>query len=238
MSDKNLISNYNEVEEEKSEKTQVKNWLREAIEIVIFAVVLALFIRTYVVQAFKIPTGSMESTLLIGDHILVNKFIYSPVPSFLRFILPVREPERGDITVFKYPQDMTRDFVKRLIGKPNETIQSISQRIYVDDKQVKFEGKEQFIDAGRSPNLDYLRDNFGPTKIPENHYFMMGDNRNNSSDSRVWGFLDRSLVKGRVLFVYFSGSQKWELEAYQGEKTFFKSLLNRVRWNRFLKIIT
>jgi signal peptidase I len=180
----------------------------------------------------------MESTLLVGDHILVNKFIYSPVPSFLRFILPVREPERGDITVFKYPQDMTRDFVKRMIGMPNETIQSISQRIYCEDNQVKFEGKEQFIDAGRSPNLDYRRDNFGPIKIPANQYFMMGDNRNNSSDSRVWGFLDRSLIKGRVLFVYFSDTQKWEMNNYQGKKTFLKSLLNRVRWNRFLKIIT
>ncbi|MBU1625763.1 signal peptidase I [bacterium] len=220
-----------EVDEEKDKKGSQKNPVREGIEIIIFAVILALFIRTYVVQAFKIPTGSMERTLLIGDHILVNKFVFSPVPSFLKFILPVREPKRGDITVFKFPEDMSKDFVKRMIGMPNENIHIRNKKVFVNDERIEYPGKERFF-----RNTPW--DNYGPVTIPPNNYFMMGDNRDNSHDSRGWGFLDRNLIKGRVLFVYFSVTQNWEMKAYEGKKTFLKSLLNRIRWSRFLKMIS
>jgi len=232
-----------ETEKGKAKSGFKKNPTREMIEMIIFAVVLALFIRTYVIQAFKIPTGSMESTLLVGDHILVNKFIFSPVPSFLKFLMPTKEPDRGDITVFKYPDNMTRDFVKRLIGLPNEELKIVNKKVYANGERIEFKDKEQYIKTELekkhllSPSHIYRRDNFGPEIIPENHYFMMGDNRNNSSDSRVWGFLDRKLIKGRVLLVYFSVTTDKEMLNYKGKKTFLKSILNRIRWNRFCKII-
>jgi len=217
-------------DEEGKQVKPPKNPLREFIEMITFAVILALFFRTYVVQAFKIPTGSMEKTLLIGDHILVNKFIFSPVPSFLKFLLPVKEPERGDITVFKYPGDLKKDFVKRLVGLPNETIHIKNKKVYVDGKRIVFPGKERFFRYWKG-------DNYGPATIPPGHYFMMGDNRDNSKDSRIWGFLKRDLIKGKVLFVYFSVIEDWRKINYEGKKTFLKSFIKKIRWKRFFKII-
>jgi signal peptidase I len=225
---KNSVENIDE-----ENLVEKKNPIRDLVEIIIFAVVLALFIRTYVIQAFKIPTGSMESTLMIGDHILVNKFIYSPVPKFLRFLFPVKEPERGEIIVFKYPLDMTRDFVKRLIGLENETIKVEDKKVFINGQRIEFKGKEQYVVPFTIPDLDF----YGPTTIPKGNFFMMGDNRDRSSDSRKWGFLDRNLIKGRVIFVYFSLKNDWKDVTYEGEKTFFKSLINWVRWERFFRII-
>jgi signal peptidase I len=187
-----------------------KSTLREYFESIVIAVILALFVRTFVVQAFKIPTGSMENNLLIGDHLLVNKFVFAPTMSSLeRTLLPIDPIARGDIIVFKFPKNPDRDFVKRVIGLPGETIEMRNKRLFIngrplDEPYVHFlfpivEGEEQADVSGLAVQVNY-----GPVQVPAEHYFMMGDSRDNSEDSRIWGFMPRSYVKGKALFVYFS----------------------------------
>ncbi len=169
---------------------QGKSAVREYAEAFIIAILLALVIRTFVVQAFKIPSGSMLPTLQIGDHILVNKFLY--------YFEPIR---RGDIIVFKFPQDESRDFIKRVIGLPGDTIE-------VRDKQVVVNGRpltEPYaaFDDGL-PARSGEREHFGPITVPTGKLFMMGDNRDHSMDSRYWGLLDMHKVKGKAFIIYFS----------------------------------
>lgn len=159
-----------------------KSALREILESLIIAVILALLIRAFVFQPFYIPSGSMEPTLQIQDHIIVNKFIY-------RF----REPERGDIVVFKYPLNPKKDFVKRLVGKPGERVELRSSKVYVNGR----EAPEKFL----PPGLKFQ--DFGPVLVPENTYLMLGDNRNNSDDSRVWGPLPKENIIGKAMLVYW-----------------------------------
>ena len=191
------------------------------------AVILALFVRTFVVQAFKIPTGSMENNLLIGDHLLVNKLVFAPtMTSFERAILPTDPIQRGDIIVFKYPEDPERDYIKRVIGLPGDTLELSSKKLYVNGKALD-EPYVHFLFGDAVPgSADYsdldVRRKYGPVTVPPDHYFMMGDNRDNSQDSRYWGFMPRSYVKGKALFVYFSFG-----DASSG-------LLNSVRWSRLL----
>ena len=197
---------------------------REYIESICIAVVLALFVRTFVVQAFKIPTGSMENNLLIGDHLLVNKFVVAPTLSgFERLLLPIDPVRRGDILVFKYPKEPERDFIKRVIGLPGETIEMRDRKIYVDGKALD-EPYVHFLTLEEpekySPSPEQL--NHPPVKVPEGHYFMMGDNRDNSQDSRYWGVLNREYIKGKALFIYFSvGDGGWPSD-------------NGLRWRRLL----
>lgn len=165
---------------------------REYGEAILIAVVLALFIRTFVVQAFKIPSGSMVPTLLIGDHILVNKFLY-------RFANLTRD----DIIVFKYPQDKTRDFIKRVIGLPGDTVEVRKKMVYINGKPLQ-ENFTMHEDSALLPRLTSPRDYFGPAVIPPNHYFVMGDNRDNSQDSRFWGFLKADEIKGKAFLIYWS----------------------------------
>jgi signal peptidase I len=185
-----------------------KSTMREYFESVCIAVILALFVRTFVVQAFKIPTGSMENNLLIGDHLIVNKFVYAPTASALeRTLLPIDPIRRGDIIVFKYPKEPDRDFVKRVIGLPGETIEMRRKKIYINGKPLD-EPYVHFMyplpdDAPDTGSGD-LQVNYGPVVVPSEFYFMMGDNRDNSEDSRYWGFMPRSYVKGKALFIYFS----------------------------------
>jgi len=187
-----------------------KSTVREYFESICIAVILALFVRTFVVQAFKIPTGSMENNLLIGDHLIVNKFVYAPtVSSIERMLLPIDPIRRGDIIVFKYPKDPDRDFVKRTIGLPGDTVELRRKKIYIngkllDEPYVRFlypltdnDTALDFSDSGKLVN-------YGPVVVPPDGYFMMGDNRDNSEDSRWWGFMPRSYVKGKALFIYFS----------------------------------
>jgi signal peptidase I len=204
-----------------------KSTAREYFESICIAVILALFVRTFVVQAFKIPTGSMENNLLIGDHLLVNKFVFAPTMSPLeRWILPIDPIRRGDIIVFKFPEDPERDFIKRVIGMPGETLELRDRTVFIDGTPLD-EPYVQFLfpPATRRPgDPDFteigLRRGYGPVTVPEGQYFMMGDNRDNSQDSRYWGFLPREYVKGKALFVYFSFAEEPS------------GLLGNVRWNR------
>ncbi|MGE0394425.1 MAG: signal peptidase I [Vicinamibacterales bacterium] len=187
-----------------------KSTAREYFESVVIAVILALFVRTFAFQAFKIPTGSMEQNLLIGDHLLVNKFLFGPAASSLeRALLPVRDVQRGDIVVFKYPEEPERDFIKRVIGLPGETLELKGRTIYINGAPLS-EPYAQFIEPGQpgAPSEDGadgdVRRKYGPVTVPSGHYFMMGDNRDNSQDSRYWGFLPRDYMKGRAAFIYWS----------------------------------
>jgi len=188
-----------------AEKRQ-KSSLRENIEAVIIAVIIAMFIRTFIIQAFKIPSGSMLETLQIGDHILVNKFIYGVKIPFTdgKVLIPVKDPKKGDIVVFKYPEDPSKDFIKRVIATGGDSVQIINKKLYVNDKPVN--GQEyashkssQIYSAMVSP-----RDNLMKIKVPENKLFVMGDNRDNSHDSRFWGFVDLKAIKGQAFIIYWS----------------------------------
>ena len=188
----------------KAGKTRKKGKLRENIEAIVIAVVLALFIRTFVVQAFKIPSGSMKPTLQIGDHILVNKFIYGVKLPYVRTtIIPVSAPERGDIIVFVYPEEPEKDFIKRVIGVPGDTVQIRNKQVFVNGRPF---AKDYGIhtDTHTIPGRVNHRDNFGPVTVPQDSYFVMGDNRDNSYDSRFWGFVDESAVKGEAFMIYWS----------------------------------
>jgi signal peptidase I len=198
----------------KAEKPQ-KTVVREYAEALIIALVLALLIRTFIVQAFKIPSGSMEPTLLIGDHLLVSKFSYSiHVPNEVPFtsiqLFPdihffSSVPERGNIIVFKFPLDPSKYYIKRVVGLPGETIQIIRQRVYINDKLLK----EPYAHHSQPSSPDSgTRDNMAPLRIPEGHVFVMGDNRENSSDSRVWGVLDLKNLRGKAQWIYWS----WDSE--------------------------
>ena len=203
-----------------------KSTAREYFESMCVAVILALFVRTFVVQAFKIPTGSMENNLLIGDHLLVNKLVFAPTMSaFERAILPADPIQRGDIIVFKYPEDPARDFIKRVIGLPGDTIEMRNKKIYLNGKPLD-EPYVHFLyppveGDSNAPDIEDgdRREGFPLMTVPADKYFMMGDNRDNSQDSRWWGFLDRDHVKGKALFVYFS---------------FGEGGIANVRWSRLL----
>ena len=184
-----------------------KSTVREYFEAIVTAVILALFVRTWVVQAFKIPTGSMENNLLIGDHLLVNKFVFGPEPTaFERAVLPMRAIRRGDIVVFKYPDEPQRDFIKRVIGLPGETVELQNKKVLVDGRALD-EPYVHFLEpshaASEVTSFD-VRERYGPVQVPPDQYFVMGDNRDNSQDSRYWGFLPRHYVKGKALLIYWS----------------------------------
>jgi signal peptidase I len=216
-----------------------KSTVREYFESIVVAVILALFIRTFVVQAFKIPTGSMEPNLLVGDHLLVNKFIFAPTLSPVeRLILPMRTINHGDIVVFKFPEEPDRDFIKRVIGLPGDTIELRQRQLFVNGQQVKEEYAHYLFPQGegeQSTSFD-VRERYGPVTVPAAHYFMMGDNRDNSQDSRYWGFLPAHYVKGRALMIYWSfedqpGQQK---EGVAGFVSNLAGIFTGTRWSRLL----
>ena len=164
-----------------------KSTVREYFESIVIAVILALFVRTWVVQAFKIPTGSMENNLLIGDHLLVNKFVFGPtLGKFERALLPVREIRRGDVVVFKYPDEPERDFIKRVIGLPGDTLELRNKKVFVNGQPLD-EPYVHFLEpASHSQEVTSfdVRERYGPVRVPDEQYFVMGDNRDNSQDSR------------------------------------------------------
>jgi len=184
-----------------AKQPKAKSTFREYAESILIAVLLALFIRTFIVQAFKIPSGSMIQTLLVGDHILVNKFIYGPrIPYTPYRLFHLKKPKRGEVVVFLEPTERKKDFIKRVIGLPGETLQVINRKVYIDGKPLE----ESLYTYFSNPSYGRELDNFGPLKIPEDSYFMMGDNRENSSDSRVWGPVPFHLVKGKAFLIYWS----------------------------------
>jgi signal peptidase I len=200
-------------------------FFREYIEPIVIAILIALFIRAFIVQAFKIPSSSMEDTLQVGDYILVNKFIYGiriPYSDKIfgesKKFFEWKTPRRGNVIVFIFPKDRTKDFIKRVIGTEGEKIEIIRNKIYVNDKLVD-DPWGQFK-MPRSSIEDY-----GPVKVPEGSLFVMGDNRDNSQDSRFWGFVKINEVKGKAFIIYFS----WD--------GFAQNLLNRIRWSRLGKLI-
>jgi signal peptidase I len=227
-----------------------KSTAREYFESIVIAVILALFIRTFVVQAFKIPTGSMEENLLIGDHLLVNKFVFGPTSSGVeRALLPIAEIKRRDVIVFKYPEEPERDFIKRVIGLPGETVELREKKVYVngkvlDEPYVHFlqppSGESEFHEV---TSFD-VRERYGPVTVPPDHYFVMGDNRDNSQDSRYWGFLPRDYVKGKALVIYWSyeaGREDYQDEGagatLKGLVSVFAHFFTRTRWDRMLRQI-
>jgi signal peptidase I len=198
-----------------------KHIIREYAESIIIAIILALIIRTFVVQAFKIPSGSMEDTLAIGDHILVSKFIYgSKIPFSDKRILKIRDPKRGDVIVFEYPEDPSKDFIKRVIGTPGDVIEEKDKKVFING-QPYVNPHEVHKETEIIPREQNPRDNFGPVKVPEGSYFVMGDNRDRSYDSRFWGFVKNPKIKGLAFIKYWS----WDSAKF------------RVRWSSIGRLI-
>ena len=190
------------------------------IEAIIIAILIAFFIRTFIVQAFKIPSGSMKPTLQIGDHILVNKFIYGVNPLRTLDLIPVGEPHRGDIVVFIYPEDRSKDFVKRVIGTGGDTIQIMNKQIYLNGLPYK-DTHGVYTTTSSFPAPSSHGTTWGPSPSPKGAIFVMGDNRDQSYDSRFWGFVDLKDVMGKAFIIYWS----WDSDD------------NGVRWTRIGKLL-
>ncbi|MBP7766392.1 MAG: signal peptidase I [Syntrophaceae bacterium] len=195
--------------------------IQDVIEIIIIAILVAVVVRTFVVQAYKIPSRSMVPTLLVGDHLLVNKFIYGiKVPLLRNVLIPITDPQRGDIVVFIYPKDRTKDYVKRVIGVGGDKIEIKNKSIFINDRPYR-DSFGVYSDRTVIPAFVQPRDNFGPVVVPPGHLFVMGDNRDESADSRFWGFVDLKDVEGKAWLLYWS----WNSDEQE-------NLLKKVRWDR------
>jgi len=222
------------------------NILWENVKQIGLAVILALLIKTSVVEAYKIPSGSMEDTLLIGDFLLANKFIYGARLPLVNYRLPaINDPERGDIVIFIYPVDGVTKYIKRCVGLPGDTIQVRNKKLFVNGQQYEDPEFAKYIKPRvlrRGPGGRDSRDNFGPHVVPPNSYFMMGDNRDNSLDSRFWGMVHRDLILGEAMVVHWS----WDESIHPSPKVMVSDPLSvprlfaynivhffqKVRWNR------
>ncbi len=219
---KNIINAKSEKKKDRTSKSKVQ----EYIEAIIIAILIAVVIRTFVVQAYKIPSRSMVPTLLVGDHLLVNKFIYGvKIPVIRRLLIPVTNPERGDIIVFIYPNDRSKDYIKRVIGMAGDKIEIRNKNIFINGRPYK-DSFGIYVDSTIYPAIIQPRDNFGPVTVPAGSLFVMGDNRDESADSRFWGFVDLKDVEGKALIIYWS----WNSDEHD-------SLLKKVRWERLGKIL-
>lgn len=189
-------------------KSKTKSKIQEYIEAIIIAILIAVVIRTFVIQAYKIPSRSMVPTLLVGDHLLVNKFIYGvKIPYIRKTIIPITDPQRGDIVVFIYPNDRSKDFIKRVIGVGEDKIEIKNKKIFINGKEYS-DTFGIYSDSVIYPGALQPRDNFGPVTVPKGSLFVMGDNRDESADSRFWGFVDLKDVEGKALIIYWS----WDRE--------------------------
>ncbi len=202
-----------------------KSKTREYVESLVIAVILALLVRSFVVEAFTIPSGSMEPTLLIGDYLLVNRLSYVvKVPFTDTVLLNIGEPQPGDTIVFRFPADHSKDFIKRVIAREGDTVEIRNKSVYVNGSQMR-DTAAYFADSDIIPAVTSERDNFGPVTVPKDSYFVMGDNRDNSLDSRFWGFVKRDELVGKAFILYFS----WD--GSSGD------LLHSVRWGRIAHLI-
>jgi signal peptidase I len=201
-----------------------KSKIQEYAEAIIIAILIAAFIRTFVVQAFKIPSGSMKPTLEIGDHILVNKFSYGVKLPYLRnTIIPLGQPQRGDIAVFIYPEDKTKDFIKRVIAVGGDTVEVRNKKVFLNGEPMD-DPHGVHVEDVIYPKAIQRRDNMGPVKVPEGTIFVMGDNRDQSYDSRFWGFVKLEDVIGKAFIIYMS----WDSD---------KPWPDKIRWNRIGKLL-
>jgi signal peptidase I len=194
------------------ETIKTKSTFREYAEAIVMALLLALFIRTFIVQAFKIPSGSMIPTLLIGDHILVNKLAYGiRIPFVEDYAVDFQTPKRGDVVVFIFPEDRSKDFIKRVIALGGETVEIRAKKVFVNGKPI--EDPHAHYEGSEIPGIGALanQDDYGPKTVPENHVFVMGDNRDRSHDSRFWGFVNVDDIRGKAFLIYWSwdGSDRW-----------------------------
>lgn len=236
---------------------------REYFESAVVTVIMALFGMTFIIQAVKVPTGSMENNILIGDHFLVNKFIFGSTNTWLDHLLPVRPVRRGDVIVFKYPEDPQTNYVKRVIGLPGETVEIRGIRVYINGQELPerrafikspaYDANDsslQILSADSSAEKasytvywehgndeSWFRSSFHsgryavnePYTVPANSYFVMGDNRDDSQDSRYWGSVPRENIVGRALIVYWSYDER---AAQYNSKNLFIDLLRYTRWRR------
>jgi signal peptidase I len=227
---------------ESTRKVSVGRWAWEWTKSIVIAFSLFLVIRTFLVEAFRIPTGSMEKTLLVGDFLLVNKAVYGATLPLTKVHLPaIRQPARGDVVVFVPPHEPDKNYVKRLIGMPGDTLEMRSKVLYLNGRP-QLEPYTQRTDPNNdvyAPSMYWqceyrpvvlkeqdcrpTRDNWGPLVVPTDHFMMLGDNRDDSEDSRYWGFVDRSAIKGKPLFIYYS----FDSSTY---KPF--PWITQIRWNR------
>lgn len=198
-----------------------KSRTKEYVESIIIAILIALFIRTFIVCAYKIPSRSMVPTLLVGDHILVNKFIYGvKLPLLRNTLIPVSRPKRGDIVVFIFPNDRSKDFIKRVIGVGGDKIEIRNKKIFINDQEYQ-DAYGVYSDKNIHAQAFDTRDNFGPVTVPPKAIFVMGDNRDESLDSRFWGFVDLKDVEGKAFIIYWS----WNRDEHN------------LRWERLGKIL-
>jgi signal peptidase I len=212
-----------------------KGVLREYAETILVCVIFLIFTRAFVFQQSKIPSGSMEDTLLIGDYIMVNRFVYAPtVFDWEKGLLPVRDIRRGDVVVFKHPPEPEVDYIKRVIGLPGDVVELRGGRLFVNDEWIE----EPYVSESYRVN-----ENFGPFEVGDGQYFMLGDHRNRSSDSRVWGPVPRELIKGRALLVWWSYEEDADAARRHGVDN-LKAMLNKLvtfpwrsRWSRCFTII-
>jgi signal peptidase I len=251
----------------------MQSTVREYFESLVVTVILALFGTTFIVQAFKIPTPSMEDNLLVGDHLLVNKFVYGKPDAGLARLLPFREIRHGDIIVFKYPEDLSKNYVKRAIGLPGDRLRIVNQTVYLNGQPLQesytFHKATEFSNLPVRDNFPMLRDQMsrfadyranrdifesyafyvGYTSdqeivIPPGCYFAMGDNRDNSADSRYWGFVPRKNIVGRALVIYWSYNTDPDehlrnsfVERVQQFADVFINFFRKTRWNRTFRLV-
>ncbi len=226
-------------------KQRDKSVTREYFELIVETAIFVFFVMTFVVQAFQIPTGSMEPTLLVGDFLLVNKFAYvRPVLPVESWLLPRKAIHRKDIVVFKYPQNLAQDFVKRVIALPGEKVEIRDRQVYVNDAPLEEPYKvHKFADPKKKDFYSYddgIRDNYGPVTVPAGHLFVMGDNRDDSMDSRYWGFLPIDNIKGKPWLIYFSyraEKDAWQKTSVSERLKKVVSFLPKARFGRILKVI-
>ncbi|MCG8460513.1 MAG: signal peptidase I [Holophagales bacterium] len=230
------------------ERENRRFWMREYFEALLIAGIFLGFTNTFLIKTFYIPSGSMEDTLLIGDHLFVNRFIYGQSP--LAPLLPMRQPRRGDVVIFRALEDPRTDLVKRLIGVPGDEVLVKKKVLFLNGEEVDdsaFAVRKEptvFPDRPFLKRSQRLRDNFGPISVPEEEYFFLGDNRDRSYDSRYWGTVPRHYLKGRALFIYWSyGGKtpdgKWHGWGEKMSQTFetAKSFFTKTEWSRTFHLV-